>query len=211
VINDAFTESYGFVVTKDMQVKAVLYDHDHQVIAESDPANIVVDDHGNTPGFGPELDVTLAATQGALTISVSDDGKSSTLSDLTLNEAADRYVSEGSITGITVTDTRSGAPGWTANGRVRGLVTVDGAQLAGKYLGWTPKVVSASNGQAVTAGDAVSPGFTAGNGIQGWNTLGTAPAGASTGTAVLGADLAIEAPTTTAPGTYRGLVLITVI
>jgi surface-anchored protein len=211
VVNGASTESYGFVVTESMQVKAVLYDHDHQVIAESDPANIVVDDHGNTPGFGPEIDVTLPAEQGALTISVSDEGKSSTLSDLTLNGAADRYVSEGSITGITVTDTRPGAPGWTANGRVRGLVTVDGAQLPGKYLGWTPKVVSASDGQTVTAGDQVMPGFAEGTGIQGWTKLGSAPAGASTGTAVLGANLRIEAPTTTAPGRYRGLVLITVI
>ncbi len=211
VVNGALTESYGFVVTESMQVKAVLYDHDHQVIAESEPASIVVDDHGNTPGFGPEIDVTLPADQGALTISVSDEGRSATLSDLTLNPAADRYVSEGSITGITVTDTRPGAPGWAASGRVRGLVTVDGAQLPGKYLGWTPKVVSASGGQAVTAGDVVAPGFAEGNGIAGWNALGSAPAGASNGTAVLGADLRIEAPTTTTPGHYKGLVLITVI
>ncbi|MFM9597303.1 hypothetical protein ACKI1O_49150, partial [Streptomyces scabiei] len=37
VVNGAYTNRYGFVVTAGQQVKAVLYDHDHHVIAESAP------------------------------------------------------------------------------------------------------------------------------------------------------------------------------
>ncbi|WP_054679268.1 choice-of-anchor M domain-containing protein [Microbacterium sp. No. 7] len=211
VVPGALGETYGFVVTGEQQVKAVLYDHDHNAIAETDPVDIHVDDHGNTPGVGPELAVSLDEAEGALTISVAPDARRSELSDLQLNTVADRYVSEGAITGITVTDTRSGAPGWAASGRVRGLVTVDGARLDGKYLGWTPKVVSAAAGQSVSAGAPVAPGFAEGNGIKGWSALGSAAAGASTGTAVLGADIRIEAPTETPAGDYTGVVLITVI
>ncbi len=204
--------AYGFVVMGSAQVKAVLYDDSHEVIAESEPVNIVLDDHGSTPGVGPELSVSLPADEGALAISVAPEGRTSELSDLTLNSTADRFVSEGSITGITVTDTRPASPGWAASGRVRGLVTVDGAVLDGKYLGWTPEVVSTSDGQSVSAGDPVAPGYLPdGNGIKGWSALGSATAGASVGTAVLGADLRVEAPTSTTVGDYTGVVLITVI
>ncbi|MFM9745886.1 hypothetical protein ACKI2C_50885, partial [Streptomyces brasiliscabiei] len=84
----------------------------------------------------------------------------------------------------------------------RELGTVDGAIIDGKHLGWTPKVLSGS----ATPGDSVSPGMTGGSGIKEWSLLGTAPAGSSTGTAVLGADLRIEAPTTTKVGDYAGRV-----
>lgn len=67
------------------------------------------------------------------------------------------------------------------------------------------------SGAQAAAGAAVAPGFIDGNGIKGWSVLGTAAAGSSNGTAVLGADVRIEAPTTTEIGDYTGLVLITVI
>lgn len=211
VVPGALSDAYAFVVTGEHEVKAVLYDHDHNVLAESEPVGIHIDDHGNTPGIGPEIAVSLDETQGALVISVAAGSERSELSPLQLNPQADRFVSEGEIGGITVTDTRTTAPGWSASGRVRDLVTIDGAVLNGKYLGWTPKVVSASAGQSVSAGAAVAPGFIEGNGIKGWSVLGSAAAGASTGTAVLGADIRIEAPTTTEVGDYTGVVLITVI
>lgn len=214
VVPGALGETYGFIVLGEQQVKAVLYDHDHNAIAETAPADIHVDDHGSTPGVGPELAVSLeegSGGAGVLTISVAPGATRSELSDLALNPAADRYVAEGEITGITVTDTRSGDVGWSASGRIRGLVTVDGASLAGKYVGWTPKVVSSAAGQNVAAGPVVEPGFIAGNGIQGFSELGKGAAGASRGTAVLGADIRIEAPTTTEVGDYTGVVLITVI
>lgn len=201
----------AFIVTSEREIKAVVRAADGSVVAESDPVEIHVDDHGNDPVIGPEINVSHPLTDGALVISVAADSRVAQLSDLTLNPAADRLVSEGSIGGITVTDTRAGDLGWTANGRVRELVAADGDRLAGRYVGWTPEVLSTSAGQDVTAGGAVVPGLETGAGIQGWSTLGTAPAGASRGTAVLGAGLRIEAPTSTAVGDYVGVVLITVI
>lgn len=209
-VDGAYSATYGFVVTGDIEVKAAIYGADHALLAETEPAAVHVDDHGNTPGTGPELAVSLAKEQGALAISLAPEAKRSQLTPMQLNEAADRYVSEGAITGITVTDTRQGDLGWNANGRVRDLVTVDGSVLKGKYLGWTPKVVSSSEGQSVTAGPAVTPGFEQGAGITGWSRLG-ASSEKSRGTAVLGADVRLEAPTTTEVGDYTGVVLITVI
>ena len=63
----------------------------------------------------------------------------------------------------------------------------------------------------MNAGGVVAPGFTEGTGIKNWSVLGSAAAGASAGTAVLGAAIQIEAPTTTEVGDYTGIVLITVI
>ena len=211
VVPGALGADYGFIVTGEHQVKAALYDHDHAVIAESDPVAILIDDHGNTPGVGPEITVSLPEDEGALVISVAAGSESTTLGDLELSPEGDRYLSEGEVTGITVTDTRPGNVGWSSSGRVRSLVSVDGDILDGRYLGWTPEVLSASQGQSVTAGDAVAPGLVTGNGIRGWNVLGSAAAGSSIGTAVLGADLRIEAPTTLEAGEYRGVMLITVI
>lgn len=210
VVDGAYGPKYGFVVTGAMQVKAALYGANHELLAETEPASVLVDDHGNTPGVGPELAVSLKREQGALAISVAPEAKRSQLSPMQLNQAADRYVSEGAVTGITVTDTRDGDLGWNASGRVRDMVTVDGAVLNGKYLGWTPKVISSSAGQSVTAGSAVAPGLEQGNGIKGWSRLG-ASTEKSRGTAVLGADVRLEAPTTTEFGDYTGVVLITVI
>jgi hypothetical protein len=90
-------------------------------------------------------------------------------------------------------------------------VTVDGAVLDGASVGWAPKVDASAGGQTVSAGAAVAPALSGGNGIKAWSVLGSAAAGSSVGTAVLGADLRIEAPTTTEVGEYSGIVLITVI
>ncbi|HZK04507.1 MAG TPA: choice-of-anchor M domain-containing protein [Actinomycetaceae bacterium] len=207
VVEGAFTDTFGFVVVGDQQVKAAIYDREHNVIAESAPVSIHVDDHGASPIVGPELRVNLHESEGALVVSVAPGSEVVNLTDLTLNAAADRYVSTGTLTGITVTDTRSGSLGWSATGRVRGFTSVDGTTIAGTQLGWTPTVDSATAGTAVEAGPAVAPG----SGIAGWSVLGSATAGSSIGTAVLGAALNLEAPVATVPGAHTGVVLLTVI
>ncbi|WP_217134472.1 choice-of-anchor M domain-containing protein [Leucobacter chinensis] len=211
IVPEAHGSTYGFVVTAEQQVKAVVYGENHAVLAESTPVDIHVDDHGNTPGVGPEITVAHEATEGALTLSVDAAHRRVTMDPLALTEQADRLVSHGAVGGITVTDTRSGDLGWSASGRLRNFVSPVGETLDGKHLGWQPTVVSASNGQTVSAGAKVDPGFETGNGVKGWSALGKADAQHSRGTAVLGADLTIEAPTTTAIGEYTGVLLITVI
>ncbi|MGM1065755.1 choice-of-anchor M domain-containing protein, partial [Saccharothrix sp. Mg75] len=160
VVPGALSGKYGFVVrTADdgREVKAVLYDHDHRVIAESAPVVVDVDDHGNDPVNGPTISTTLSAQEGVLAISVAPENREVDLGALTLTPAADRYAAAGALKPITVTDTRADNPGWNASGRVRAFTTVDGQQLGGKYLGWTPTVLSASADQTVTAGPRVDP------------------------------------------------------
>ncbi|WP_447002007.1 choice-of-anchor M domain-containing protein [Saccharothrix isguenensis] len=214
VVPGALTGKYGFVVRTaddDREVKVVLYDHDHKVIAESAPVVVDVDDHGNDPVNGPTITTTLSAQEGVLAISVAPENREVDLGALTLNPAADRYTAAGALKPITVTDTRADNPGWNASGRVRAFTTVDGQQLGGRYLGWTPTVLSSSANQTVTAGPQVASGFTAGTGLATWSQLGTAAAGAGRGTAQLGAGLSLEAPADLAPGTYRALLILTAI
>jgi len=115
----------------------------------------------------------------------------------------------GAINPVTVTDLRLANPGWSANGQVSDFArsggggTIDGAQL-----GWTPSVTSSSAGQTVTPGGAVVAG--AAGGLKVPSILGTAPAGAGRGTAVFGAGLTLEVPTTVAPGTYNATLTLTV-
>lgn len=215
VVSGALSDTYGFVVgTADhgMEVKAVLYDHDHAVLAESDPATIVIDDHGNDPVNGPRITATLTEEQGTLVLSVPESSREVQLSDFELNPAADRYVASGELKPIVVTDTRSANPGWSATARVRAFTTVNGDQLPGKNLGWSPTVLSSTSGQSVASGDAVAPGLDPdGPGIAGWSSLATAPAGEGTGTANLGAGLELHAPTSLVPGTYQAMMILTVI
>lgn len=210
-VKGALTDTHGFVVTAEHQVKAVIYDAAHRVVAETDPVDIRIDDHGSTPVVGPTLRANLPEAEGALVVSVADGSTDVRLSDLTLDAHADRYVSTGTIEGITVTDTRSQRPGWSATGRVRGLVTVDGGTIDGTCLGWTPTVLSSAADQSVTPGAAVAPGLAGGDGIKSWSALGSAAAGSAPGVAVLGADVRIEAPLTTQVGDYSGVVLVTVV
>lgn len=214
VVPDALGASYGFIVrTADDGTEVIvrLYDHDHAQIAESAPVTIVVDDHGNSPVEGPVITTALEDEAGSLVISVDEGHLDVQLTNLELNSSADRYVATGEVAGIRVSDTRSDDPGWVASGRVRSFTTIDGDVLHGNNLGWAPKVLEASAGQSVSAGEAVEPLLSGGTGIGAWRPLGSAEAGSGRGTAVLGADLRLEAPVTLAPGTYHGLLILTVI
>ncbi|MGY6501137.1 MAG: choice-of-anchor M domain-containing protein [Acidimicrobiales bacterium] len=214
VVPDALGATYGFIVrTADdgSEVMVRLYDHDHAQIAESDPVTISVDDHGNSPVEGPVITTTLEADAGSLVISVDEGHHDVQLTNLELNAAADRYVATGEVTGIRVSDTRGDDPGWTASGRVRSFTTVDGDVLHGNNLGWAPKVLESSDGQSVSPGAAVDPLLSGGTGVGAWRPLASSEAGSGRGTAVLGADLQLEAPVTLAPGTYQGLLILTVI
>jgi hypothetical protein len=207
----ATTSNYGFVVATEHQIKVALYDSADSLIAESDPVEILIDDHGAALTVGPELEVSLRDNEGALVVSVDPGCEKVEFSDLALNPAADRYVSSGILAGITVSDTRSDRLGWSVSGRVRGLVTVDGDHIDGKYLGWKPSVTAASEGLTVAAGAPQATGFLSGTGISNWSVLGTAPAQTAPGLATLRAELSLEAPLTTPAGTYTGVILLTVI
>jgi hypothetical protein len=72
-------------------------------------------------------------------------------------------------------------------------------------------VLSSSDGQTVTPGASVAGALSGGSGIGGWSPIGSAAAGQGRGVAVLGADLVLETPVSQAPGTYQGLMILTII
>lgn len=216
IVPDAGTGEYSFTATPDhngLEVLTRLYDHDHNVVAESTPVAIVVDDHGEPEPPG-ELEQRIVATlpedEGALVASVDPEDNVVTMSDFELGGAADRWTSAGDLRPVTVTDTRAAAPGWVVSGQVGDFTSGDDV-LGGKHLGWTPLIADQPDGGNVTAGAAVAPGLESGDGLSVSRPLATAAAGDGTGTSRLGAGLLIEAPTTLVPGTYEATITFTAI
>lgn len=144
----------------------------------------------------------------ALTITVDPADDTVVMSEAVLD--GDRLRSEGELRPVTVTDTRVANPGWTVSGQVSDFVSATDT-FDGKYLGWAPKVISQDAGMTVVPGPVVPPGFDSGNGLKDPSTLAEAAAGAGFGTAVLGADLDLELPTTTPAGEYEAILTLTAI
>jgi surface-anchored protein len=207
---------YSFTATarhNGLQVIARLYDHDHGVVAESEPVTVVVDDHGGPEPPAPatqDIEVTLPEDAGALVISVEQDDRRVLMSDFELGTAGDRWVSSGDLRPVTVTDTRATAPGWSVSAQV-GDFSSGAGTLRGGVLGWSPVVTGQPAGAGVTAGPAVTSGFTGDDGLSVARTLASAAPGNGVGTSRLGAGLAIEAPTSLKPGTYTATITFTVI
>ena len=169
-----------------------------------------------TPITAPTATETITTTllPGALVISVPDGQV--TLPSPTLDNAGDLFTTSGALKPVTVTDNRSGNPGWTVNGQVSDFS--DGASHAinGENLGWSPNVVDHSGGQTIALGgvvapaNGVAPSDTGANGLKGSHALAVAAAGAGLGTAHLAAALSLNVPTTTVAGTYVATLTLTV-
>jgi len=154
---------------------------------------------------------------GALVISVANGQV--TLPSPQLLADASRLETSGSINTVRVADTRAGNPGWTVSGQVTDFSNGGSGVINGANLGWTPNVVASMPVQSVTPGAAVSPaaaiqpGAAAGPGLglASSRTLATAAAGGGTGTADLGAGLALFVPTSTVSGVYTATLTLTAI
>ncbi|MFB6398010.1 hypothetical protein [Polymorphospora lycopeni] len=147
---------------------------------------------------------TAVTDTGALAIRVSTGAVA--LSTPQVSPELDALVATGVLPTVTVSDLRALDPGWSVSGQI-GDFTGDKGTVDGKFLGWTPKVVTTSQGQTVTAGAAVAPG----TGLKTAAPLATATAGQGRGTATLGADLTLRLPTSTVPGSYTATLTLTVI
>ncbi|MFE9424494.1 Ig-like domain repeat protein [Kitasatospora sp. NPDC006697] len=158
---------------------------------------------------GENLITTVAP--GALVISVADGNV--TLPPLTLNSKSTYYATAGALQTVTVTDTRAGAPGWSCSGQVAQF-TSNGNAINAENLGWAPNLVSKGDGMTVNVGGRIAPAnaVAAGDpgalGLKSSRTLATAT---GLGTAQLGADLTLLAPTSTLAGTYQGVLTLTAI
>jgi hypothetical protein len=125
---------------------------------------------------------------------------------VTLSDAVNKgaYLqSTGDLKAVSVTDTRAGSPVWSISGQLGDFT----GGLSGKYLGWTPTVLTA--GAGATAGAAVASGIDAGNGLKDSAALASAAVGHAKGTASVGAGLDLRIPVTTDPGTYTATLTLT--
>ncbi|SDD53016.1 Ricin-type beta-trefoil lectin domain-like [Sanguibacter gelidistatuariae] len=157
------------------------------------------------PALTGEVTVTVDvdATTGGLSLLVPENAVD--LGSAQLAAGIDRLVAEGQLPRVRVTDTRAGDLGWSLTGLASAFVASSGVPLADAGIGWTPHVLSTSQGQVVAPGPSVAPaeGLTAGA------TLARAEAGRGRGTAEVDAGLRAELPTTTSSGTYVATITIT--
>ncbi|WP_344441097.1 Ig-like domain-containing protein [Kitasatospora nipponensis] len=158
---------------------------------------------------GETITTTVAA--GGLVISVADGNV--TLPALTLNSTSTYFATAGALQTVTVTDTRAGAPGWSVSGQVAQFSS-NGNAINAENLGWAPNLVSKGDavklnlGGQVAPANAVEASDTGAQGLKSSRTLATAT---GLGTAKLGADLTLLAPTSTQAGTYQGVLTLTAI
>ncbi len=170
---------------------------------------------------GPGQTIETAVDPGALTISV-EDSRPVVLPSPALNATATFLTTLGTIHPVTVTDTRAGNPGWVVSGQVSDFLNTASptTPINGYNLGWTPTVLGSDPGQTIVAGPRISPAgppvwadLAAGDahGLKAPRTLGSAAAGAGTGTAHLGATLNLNVPTTVVAGSYEATLTLTAI
>lgn len=116
------------------------------------------------------------------------------------------FEATGQINPISVTDTRASKAAWSVSASVGDFVDGD-KTFEGKYLGWTPKVVTP--GAGAVAGAAVGSGYDGGAGLSTSQSLSSAPMGHDRGAGVVGADLDLKIPNTIDKGSYRATLTLT--
>ena len=116
------------------------------------------------------------------------------------------YEATGEINPIAVSDTRRSLAPWTLAASV-GDFQDGNKTFSGKFLGWTPKVVTA--GAGTVAGAAIASGYAAGEGLSVSRALGGTAQGHERGESSLGADLDLKFPLDIDKGSYRATLTIT--
>ncbi len=161
-----------------------------------------LDNNGENPGGGDGTDGDGDGLPDDVFRWTIDAGQSGvTLSQVASGEGQLRF--GGSLSGVTIVDTRNGSPSWSLSGQVSNF----SGGLAGKYLGWVPRVISAGGG--AVPGGTVSSGLIAGNGLADVSPLASAPAGHAKGSVTVGADLDLLIPSSTPAGSYTATLTLT--
>lgn len=144
---------------------------------------------------------------GALALTVADFGDAVQLSEP--ENAGDRLRFTGALPEVTVTDSRTaaqaGTGGWAVSGQADAFTSA-GQTVPATHLGWTPQVLTPRPG--LTAGAAVETVLDGGPGLATPSRLASANAEGRWGSATLGAGLVLEVPVDTQPGTYTGMLTV---
>lgn len=144
---------------------------------------------------------------GVLALTVADFGETVQLS--APENLGDRLRLTGALPEVTVTDSRTadqaGAGGWAVSGQADTFVS-SGQRITADHFGWTPQVLTPRAG--LTAGGAVATVLDGGPGLATPARLASADAEGRWGSATLGAGLKLEVPVDTQPGTYTGMLTL---
>jgi len=123
--------------------------------------------------------------------------------------AADRRRFAGVLPTTTVTDSRNAEQaaggGWSVAGQSTAF-SATASILPASHLGWSPKLAAPKDG--VQPGDSTPTAIDGGNGLASPSSLASADTSGRLGTADLGADLYLEVPFDVAPGTYSGILTV---
>jgi len=160
------------------------------------PAAYVVNDTTPVPAGSQKVTTTVKAG----TLSMSQAGDSVALSAVDFGKGG---ASTGALNAVTVKDFRGGPAGWSLTGKVTDF-TGPGAKIEAGKLSWTPacttKAGSPSTCQAGSAGTVGSSGA----------TLASTPNGTLTGGEfTANAGLSLDVPAFTPPGSYSGVLTLT--
>ncbi|WP_155053735.1 beta-xylosidase [Streptomyces blattellae] len=160
------------------------------------PAAYVVNDDTPVPDGSQRLTTTVRAG----TLSMTQAGDSVQLSAVDFGQGG---ASTGSLQTVTVEDFRGGPAGWSLTGKVTDF-TGPGAKIDAGKLKWTPacatKAGSPSTCQAGSSGTVGSAGA----------TLASTPNGTLTGGEfTVDAGLSLDVPAFTPPGSYAGVLTLT--
>lgn len=160
------------------------------------PAAYVVIDDTPVPAGSQKLTTTVKA--GTLSMSQAGDAVAMSAVDFGSGQA-----STGNLNAVTVKDFRGGPAGWSLTGKVTDF-TGPGAKIDAGKLSWTPacttKAGSPSTCQAGSAGSVGASGA----------TLASTPDGTATGGEfTANAQLSLDVPAFTPPGSYAGVLTLT--
>lgn len=158
-------------------------------------AYAVIDD---TPVPGNSQKITARVTGGTLSMTQAGDTV-----DLGSVESGTGGTADGDLRTVTVKDHRGGTAGWSLTGKVTDF-TGPGASIPASQLSWTPACATEQGSPSTCRAGSAGPVGSAGA------TLASAPDGTRTGGEfTVDARLSLKVPASTPPGSYAGVLTLT--
>ncbi|MFE4591625.1 beta-xylosidase [Streptomyces laurentii] len=159
-------------------------------------AYTVVDD---TPAPPNSQKVTATVKAGELSMTQAGDTVELSAVDFGQGGAA-----TGALRTVTVKDFRGGPAGWSLTGKVTAFTGPGGASVGADRFGWTPACATKEGSPSTCVAGSAGP--VGGDGA----TLASTPNGALTGGEfTVDAGLSLDVPAFTAPGSYAGVLTLT--
>ena len=175
------------------------------------------------PQYAPaSANVRATIDPGTLSISTPyTDSSPLDLGNLVLNDSATLFSISAPITGITIADTRAGNLPWTVSAQATDLTNGSGGTIDSQNLGLTGLVADPVAGNALTAASVtpsanaaasppVAPGATGSGGLGGGVSHTVLHADHGAGSIGYHGLLTLTAPTSSPPGTYVGILTLTI-